>query len=225
MSHLVPIALHALRGLTPAADRLPYYDGADSAALAVLTAFARTLLDDADAATFRATLGSIPLIRLTVGADSTLAGDVIFAGGETAHTPITLPTVYLDTSRRSIRWRARLNPPNSNGADTWRVRVRLGAAGVGGVLLVDSAAWDLVTNQGLYIEGQIEISAKGAPGTFRSYARLVNEAAASVAESFVASGAIDTSVDRDLTVTGESSSANAAQQMTLSHFSAEVWAA
>lgn len=50
-------ALASVGGLTPAADRLPYYTGAAAAALATFTAFARTLLDDADAATARATLG------------------------------------------------------------------------------------------------------------------------------------------------------------------------
>lgn len=50
-------ALASVGGLTPAADRLPYYTGAAAAALATFTAFARSLLDDADAATARATLG------------------------------------------------------------------------------------------------------------------------------------------------------------------------
>jgi hypothetical protein len=50
-------ALTSIGGLTPAADRLPYYDGASSAALATFTSFARNLLDDADAATARTTLG------------------------------------------------------------------------------------------------------------------------------------------------------------------------
>ena len=50
-------ALASLGALTPAADRMGYYTGAATAALATLTAFARTLLDDADAATSRATLG------------------------------------------------------------------------------------------------------------------------------------------------------------------------
>ena len=50
--------VNPLTGLTPAADKLTYYTGANSSALATLTAFARNLLDDADAATARATLGA-----------------------------------------------------------------------------------------------------------------------------------------------------------------------
>lgn len=49
-------ALTSLAGLTYVADRMPYSIGADSFALATLTAFARTLLDDADAVTARGTL-------------------------------------------------------------------------------------------------------------------------------------------------------------------------
>ena len=52
-------ALEVIGALTPAADRVPYYTGASSASLATLTSFARTLLDDADAATARATLGGM----------------------------------------------------------------------------------------------------------------------------------------------------------------------
>jgi len=53
-------AISAIKDLTPAADRVAYYTGASAAALAVFTAFARSILDDVDAPTARTTLGVEP---------------------------------------------------------------------------------------------------------------------------------------------------------------------
>ena len=54
--------LTALANLTTAADQIPYATGADAFAMTPLTPFARTLLDDANAAAALATLGAAPVV-------------------------------------------------------------------------------------------------------------------------------------------------------------------
>ena len=84
---LLKAPLSSVNALTPAADRVPYYTGASTAALATLTSFARTLLDDVDAATARTTLGAQPLdATLTALAGLTTAADRLpyFTGVDTS---------------------------------------------------------------------------------------------------------------------------------------------
>jgi hypothetical protein len=73
--------LAAIAGLTSAADRLPYFTGSGAASLATFTAAGRALVDDADAAAQRTTLGVglVYITSATMSAASSVSVDNCFS--------------------------------------------------------------------------------------------------------------------------------------------------
>ena len=76
--------LTSIANLTTAADKMIYADGADSYATTDLTAFARSLLDDANATTARATLSAIA--ELSEDSSPQLGGNLDLAGSDIVTT-------------------------------------------------------------------------------------------------------------------------------------------
>lgn len=82
-------ASEALKAVTPAANMLPYFTSTTAASTTSLTAFARTILDDADAATVRTTISAQTLnANLTAISGLTSAANKLpyFTGSGTAAT-------------------------------------------------------------------------------------------------------------------------------------------
>ena len=139
-------ALASVGGLTPAADRIAYYTGAAAAALATLTTFGRSLIDDADAAAGRTTLGLGTLATLSSINNSNWSGTGLsVANGGTGATTLT---GYVKGSGTSA-FTASATIPNTDitGLGTMSTQAAASVAITGGSIT------NLTTFDGITIDG------------------------------------------------------------------------
>lgn len=144
--------LTAFSGLAGVADRLAYFTAAQTLALAALTAFARSLLDDADAATMRTTLG--------LGALATLAAVGTAQISDNAVSNAKLADVATATLKG--RATAGTGDPEDLTAAQAKALLAIGVADVSGIsvfarsLLDDADAAAMVTTLGLVIGTNVQ---------------------------------------------------------------------
>jgi hypothetical protein len=131
-------AEEVLASTTVATDKLPYYDSSLTAATTTLTSFGRSLIDDADAAAARTTMG-LASIASTGSASDLSTG--------------TVPTARLATGSATSATYLR-------GDQTWAAIA--GVSGASGVTTIDFGAFPGGSDASVTITGQTGIDASSS---------------------------------------------------------------
>ena len=160
--------LASIAGLTTAADKMIYTSGSDTYAVADLSSFARTILDDADAAA----------VRTTIGAQASDAGLASIAGLTTAADKMiytsgsdTYAVTDLSSFARTIL----------DDADAAAVRTTIGAQAAGSYAALGANS-DITSLTGLTTDLAVAHGGTGA-GTFTANGSLLGNGTSAIAAS------------------------------------------
>lgn len=133
--------LASIAGLTTAADKMIYTTGANTYAVADLTAFGRQILDDADAAAVRTTLGLDALATKANVTTAEIAASTLVTASETIganNNDTTIPTsaavkAYADAAFDPTTAAARIKTPMFTSGAAAQTQTFTGLGDYGGV--------------------------------------------------------------------------------------------
>jgi len=159
--------LAAIAGLTSAADKLIYYTGSETAALADLSSFGRSLIDDSDAETARGTLGlgtistqASDSVSITGGSISGITDLAIADGGTGASTAQAAIDALTQVSGATNEYV--LTKDTASGNAIWKVAA-------GGGISIGDAIGSSTGNRVLICDGSNQLAESAVTDTELGY--------------------------------------------------------